>query len=144
MALVPVKIHLPFELLPGETKAVTIEDQLPTISTVFDPLIRFHNPTGGVNMRLQVDYVLDMGFGDDPLSSGSFTWELVNETVGPDTLRDVALAQIDNDTTVVTRHVVTIENLDATETEIVRLILYGQTEVQSQLPASQQIIKAAT
>lgn len=143
MALAPLKIHLPFQLTAGQTTSITLEDQFP-VNTVFAPILRFYNPSDGVNMRLQVQHILDLGFGDDPLNSGTYTFDIVNETVIPDTLRDVELVQLDNDSTVITQHVVTLENLDATETKIVRLILTGRTEIQAQLPASQQIIKASS
>lgn len=145
MSLVPVKMLWPIRLDPGGFKAFTVEDELKTAKFVFFPLLRMYN-TSGADLNLKIEHTLDLGFGDDPLYSGTWTFEVVNEDVPspPNTLRDYNFTpQIDLDELAVTRHTVTVTNLDLANERICRFILFGMTEISVQLPASQQIIHAA-
>lgn len=145
MALYPVKFHFPFQILPQESVEFTVEDEIETIKFVLNPLLRFYNPTATSTMHLTIQHVLDLGFGDDPLNSGTFTTPVVSEDIPPNSFADYSFTpQIDLDEQIATRHVVTIDNLSATETEIVRAILFGSSEVQIQLPATQTVIKNQT
>jgi len=140
--LYAVKFHFPFQLLPLTSASFTVEDEINTVKFILNPMLRFYNSTATSTMRLTIDHILDLGFGDDPLNSGTFTINVVAEDVPPQAIRDFAFTpQIDDDTQFTTRHVVTIENLSATKTEIVRCMLFGSTETQVQLPASQSVIK---
>ena len=73
MAIFPVKFHFPFQLLPLETQTFTVEDEIETVKFILDPLLRFYNPTTASTIRLKISHTLDLGFGDDPLNSGTFT-----------------------------------------------------------------------
>jgi len=144
MSLVPVKFLWPYRLDPGETISFTVEDEMQTAKFIFDPLIRLYNSSGS-SVHLTIVHVLDLGFGDNPLYSGTYQYTVVDEDVPSPALRDYDFTpQIDLDTTAATRHVVSVENLDLVEEKIVRFILFGQTEVSVQLPAGQEIIKATT
>lgn len=149
MALTPVKMLWPIRLdvngsAQGEYSFV-VEDRITTAKAVFDPMLRFYNTNTTGNINLTITHTLDLGFGDDPLYSGSWTFEVVNEDIPPITLRDYRFTpQIDLDTVAATRHTVKVTNLSLTEQKIVRLILFGTAEIEAQLPASQQIVRAAT
>jgi hypothetical protein len=142
--MVPVKFFWPYRLDPGEEIPFTVEDEMQTAKFIFDPMLRLYN-SSGASVHLKIVHVLDLGFGDNPLYSGTYQYTVVDEDVPTDSLRDYAFTpQIDLDTTAATRHVIYIKNLDLTTERIVRFILFGNTEVQVQLPAGQEIIKART
>ncbi len=140
---VPVKMMWPIRLDPSANYAFTVEDNIRLTSAIYNPLLRFYNTNLTGDMQLIIEHTLDLGFGDDPLYSGSWTFTVVDEQIPPISLRDYAFTpQIDLDDTVITRHTITVTNLSAVEEKIVRLILFGDADVQAQLPAGQQIIKA--
>jgi hypothetical protein len=144
MSMVPVKFLWPYRLDPDETISFTVETEMQTAKFIFDPLLRLYNSSGSA-VHLKIVHVLDLGFGNDPLYSGTYTYDLVDEDIPTGTLRDFDFTpQIDLDTTAATRHVVSVKNLDLTTERIVRFILFGKTEVQVMLPAGQEIIKATT
>lgn len=149
MSLIPVKMLWPIRLdpngTPGGSYAFVVEDRIRTAKAVFNPLLRFYNTNTSGDINLKITHTLDLGYGDDPLYSGSWTFEVVNEDIPHVTIRDYNFTpQIDLDQVAVTRHTVTVTNLSTTEQKIVRLILFGSAEVEAQLPASQQIVRAAT
>ncbi len=143
MAIFPVKFHFPFQILPTETVEFTVEDEIETVKFILDPLLRFYNTSVAAStMRIKIDHTFDLGFGDDALNSGTFTINLVTDDVPQNAIRDFDFTpQIDLDEQFATRHVVSIENLSVTETEIVHFLLFGSSEIQVQLPASQSVIK---
>ncbi len=142
MALLPVKFLWPVRLDPGANYSFTVEDEIRTVKAIFDPLLRLYNTSAGT-VNLQITHVLDLGFGDDPLYSGSWSFLLVDDDVPTLTLRDFNFTpQIDNDTVAVTRHTVRVENKSLTQEAIVRFILFGEAEVNVRLDASQEIIRA--
>lgn len=143
MTLVPVKMLWPIRLDPGGNKSFTVEDELKTAKFVFFPLLRMYN-TSGYELNLKIEHTLDLGFGDDPLYSGTWTFEVVNDDVPTMSMRDYNFTpQIDLDELATTRHTVTVTNKDLSNERICRFILFGMTEISVQLPASQQIIHAA-
>lgn len=144
MATRPAKFHFPFQIPPTASVAFTVEDEIETVKFVLDPLLRVYNPSKVSTLRLTITHTLDLGsFGtDDPLNSGTQTITVVQEDLPPDSFMDYNFTpQIDLDEQFVTRHVVTMENLSTTVTEVFRAILFGSTEVQVQLPAGQVVIK---
>ena len=142
MALLPVKFLWPVRLDPSQEYSFTVEDEITTVKAIFDPLLRLYN-TSTNSVNLKITHVLDLGFGDDPLYSGSWSFLLVDEDVPTLTLRDFDFTpQIDNDTVAATRHTVTVKNLSTTTEAIVRFILFGTSEVNVRLDASQEIIRA--
>jgi hypothetical protein len=139
--LVPVKFFWPYRIDPGESAAFTIENEISGAKFVMNPVLRFYNTSGGT-MHLKVEHTLDLGFGDDPLYSGTWTFDLIDEDVATLSMRDVdIIPQLDNDLTIVTRHTVTITNPDVTEERIVQLILFGSTDISTRLPANQEIVR---
>jgi hypothetical protein len=141
MALYPVKFFWPIRLDPGASSAFTVEDEVKGAKFVLDPLLRFYNTSSGL-VHLKIEHTLDLGFGDDPLYSGTWTFNLVDEDIASMSIRDFQFTpQIDNDTEVATRHTITITNPDLLQECIVRLILFGSTEISTRLPANQEIVK---
>jgi len=142
MALLPVKFLWPIRLDPGGSEAFTVEDQIRTVKAIFDPMLRLYNTSAG-SVHLNIQHTLDLGYGDDPLYSGSWTFDVVDDDIPTLALRDYEFTpQIDLDTVAITRHTVTTTNLSSTEERIVRFILFGKAEVVTQLPAGQQIIRS--
>jgi hypothetical protein len=138
---VPVKFFWPFRLDPGATATFTVENEVKGTKFVLTPLLRFYNTSNGI-VHLKIEHILDLGFGDDPLYSGTWTFNLVDEDVPTLALRDFAFTpQIDNDRDVATRHTVTITNPDLLEERIVRIVLFGYTEISTRLPANQEIVR---
>jgi hypothetical protein len=144
MSLTPVKFLWPYRLDPGTETSFTVEEQMQTAKFVLTPVIRLYNSSGS-DVNLKITHVLDLGFGDDPLYSGTYQFIVVDEDVPSPALRDYAFTpQIDLDDVASTRHVVTVKNLDLLEERIVRFILFGYTDIQAQLPANQQIVRNRT
>jgi len=144
MSLTPVKFLWPYRLDPDEEKSFTVEDQMQTAKFILTPMLRLYN-SSGAEVNLKITHVLDLGFGDDPLYSGTYQYIVVDEDVPSPSLRDYSFTpQIDLDDVASTRHVVTIKNLDSVEERIVRFILFGYTDIQTQLPANQQIVRNRT
>lgn len=144
MSLVPVKFLWPYRLDPDEEISFTVEDEMQTAKFILNPELRLYNSSGHA-VHLRIVHVLDLGFGDNPLYSGTYQYTVVDEDIPNNCLRDYDFTpQIDLDDVAVTRHVVYIKNLDTTLERIVRFILFGSTEVQVMLPAGQEIIRATT
>jgi hypothetical protein len=144
MSLVPVKFLWPYRLDPDEEVSFTVEEEMQTAKFIFSPLLRLYNSSGSA-VHLKIVHILDLGFGDDPLYSGTYTYDLVDEDIPNNSIRDFDFTpQIDLDTTATTRHVVYVTNLDPLVERIVRFILFGSTEISVQLPAGQEIVKART
>ncbi len=130
-----VKFYKPLQLDPGETGSWTVEDEVTTVKFVFNPLLRVYAPYTGVDdINLKITHIFDLGFGDDPLWSGTQSYVVVNEDLPPASFRDYTFTpQIDRAETLVTRHTVEIKNLSATEQVIVKSLLFGLTETQVQI-----------
>jgi len=144
MSLVPVKFLWPYRLDPDEEISFTVEEEMQTAKFIFNPLLRLYNSSGSP-VHLKIVHLLDLGHGDDPLYSGTYTYDIVDEEVPSPSLRDFDFTpQIDLDTTAATRHIVYVKNLDSTTERIVRFILFGNTEISVKLPANQEIVKART
>lgn len=141
MSQVPVKFFWPIRLDPGASSSFTVEDEIHIAKFVMNPLLRMYNTSGGI-LHLNIKHILDLGFGDDPLYSGTWTFDVVDEDVPTAALRDYNFTpQIDNDREVATRHTITVTNPDLLEERIVRFILFGNTEISTKLPANQEIVK---
>lgn len=144
MGLTLVKCHWPYLLDPAQEQQFTVEEEIQTAKFILSPMLRLYN-SSGANVQLTINHILDLGFGSDPLRTGTYTYELVNEEVPTGSIRDFEFApQLDLDTVTTTRHVVKIENLDLVTERLVRFILFGYTDIKVQLPASQEIIRART
>jgi hypothetical protein len=140
MALLPVKFYWAFRLDPDEEISFTIENSMETAKAVFNPMLRMYNSSGAV-IHEKIEHLLDLGFGDDPLNCGTFTYTLLDEDVPNNSIRDFAPApQIDLAKFPATRHTVYAKNTDPSLERIVRFILFGEAEVSAQLPADQEIV----
>ena len=140
MALLPVKFYWSFQLDPSETASFTIEESMQTEKSVFSPMLRMYNSSGAI-IHERIEHLLDLGFGDDPLNCGTFTYDLLDEDVPDDSIRDYALTpQIDLAKFPATRNTVYMTNTDTVEQRIVRFILFGTAEIGAQLPAGQEVV----
>lgn len=145
MSLHPVKFHLPFQIDAGATVAFTIETQIETASFILQPTLRYYNTLTAGTVDLTVVHLLDVGFGDDPLNSGTASTTLLNVPgLAKDSVQDlVFVTPIDLDEDIATRHVVTVVNNSAAQ-EVVRFILFGFTEIDSLLPGGSIVVKSFT
>lgn len=142
MALYPVKILLAYQVDAGVTKLFELEEQvLTTAKTIFDPVLYFINRSTGI-AHYKVEWCLDAGLGNDPLYSGTFNYVGVDEDVNADGLLPYAFLgnNLDSDDDLASRHSISIENKSLT-TQIYWVLLVGRAELQTQLPANQEIIK---
>jgi len=140
MALLPVKFYWAFQLDPEEEIAFTIEEQMQTAKTVFDPMLRMYNSSGAI-IHEKIEHLLDLGFGNDPLSCGTYLYTLLDEDVPNNSIRDFSPApQIDLAKFPATRHTVYAKNLDLTTERVVMFILFGMADISAQLPAGQEIV----
>lgn len=138
---VPVKFFWPYRVDPEASISFTIETEISGAKFIANPVLRFYNTSAGT-MHLKVEHTLDLGFGDDPLYSGTWTFDVVDEDVTTLTYRDVTFSpQIDNDTTVATRHTVTVTNPDTEDERIIQFVLFGTTDISTRLPANQEIVR---
>ena len=145
MSLHPVKFHFPLQIDAGLPSSFAIEDQIETASFILAPTLRYYNSISAGTVDLTIVHLLDVGFGDDPLNSGTAQTTLLNVPgLAKDAVQDyVFLTQIDLDTDIATRHTVTVVNNSAAQ-EVVRFILYGYTEIDSILPGGSIVVKSQT
>lgn len=134
MGLGPVKVKWSRQLIVDEEATFVIEDgALSRTEAVFRPLFRFHNP-GTESATLKIEYVFDLGSGDDPLNSGTFTVDVVDVTVAAGDFYDYNFGNItlDSNTSLSVKHNVTIKNI-GTATHVYHSLLFGEAEVQPQI-----------
>lgn len=145
MSLHTTKFHFPLQLAAGETKAFTIEDSIETANFILSPTLRYYNTISAGTVDLTVVHLLDVGFGDDPLNSGTAQTTLLSAPgLAKGVVQDlVLLTQIDLDEDIATRHTVTITNNSAAQ-EVVRFVLYGYTEIDTLLPGGSIVVKNIT
>ena len=82
--LIPVKQLFPFNLGASETKVTELETQLP-VTPLLHPRVFFRNVSVN-NITVSLDHILDLGSGDDPLLTGSFTTNIFSVVVAPNEL----------------------------------------------------------
>jgi hypothetical protein len=144
MSLNPVRVDWPRLLTGTETYTFEVEARaLTNTKSVFWPVLRFHN-MGTSSLNLKITYTLDMGSGDDPLLSGTFTQDVVDEAVASGAFRDYAFGgtNLTTDSIFTITHTVEIVNSSGTN-QLCHTLLFGGAEVEAQLPASQPIIRNA-
>lgn len=143
MSLHPVKFHFPFQIDAGATASFAIEDQIETASFILSPMLRYYNTLTAGTVDLTIVHLLDVGFGDDPLNSGTASTTLLNvQGLAKGAVQDyVFLTQIDLDEDIATRHTVTVVNNSAAQ-EVVRFVLSGYTEIDSILPGGSAVVKS--
>ena len=142
MALYPVKILLSYQVDSGDTKLFELEEQvLTTAKTIYNPVLYLINRSTGI-AHFKVEWCLDAGQGNDPLYSGTFKYVGVDEDVAAGNLLpyDFLGNNLDSDDDLASRHSISIENKSPT-TQIYWVLLVGRAELQTQLPANQEIIK---
>lgn len=142
MALYPVKILLAYQVDSGDTKLFELEEQvLTTAKTIYNPVLYLINRGTGL-CHFKVEWCLDAGMGNDPLYSGTFNYVGVDEDVSAGNLLpyDFLGNNLDSDDDLASRNAVSIENKSLT-TQIYWVLLVGRAELQTQLPANQEIIK---
>lgn len=130
-----VKFYHPVMLSPGQTESWILEDTIQSAKFVFQPMFRLYTPAIPDSCHLKIVHILDLGFGDDPLWSGTDDYVVVDEDVPPDSMRDYVFAvQLDKATppAPVTRHVVYLTNLSTTTAYVFKTLLFGLTDTQIQ------------
>jgi hypothetical protein len=138
-----VKFYHPVLLSPLEVQSWVVEDTLQTALFVFNPLLRIYMSDYAVPVHFKLTHTLDLGFGDDPLWSGTDTYTMVDEDIPPLAIRDYAIAaQLDKvlPPQPVTRYTVYLTNTSTTTDMVVKTILFGQTETQIQNSRNQGVI----
>ena len=138
-----VKFYYPVLLAPGETQSWVIEDTLQTAKFVFQPMFRVYMSNYADSVHFKLTHTLDLGFGDDPLWSGTDTYVVAEDDIPPLSLRDYNFAaQLDKvmPPQPVTRHTVYLTNNSATTEMVVKTILFGLTETQIQTSKNQGVI----
>lgn len=137
-----VKFYKPVMLDPGQEEEWIVEDNMLGAKFVFLPLFRLYNKSGNGDVELTVTHIFDLGWGDDPLWSGTEEYVVVDETVPGNSLRDYNFTpQLDNDPSIRTYHKVKLKNpATATETYVFKTIVFGLTETMVQTSGSSGVI----
>ena len=142
--LYPCRIDWPANIGTGEDYEFVVETTaLANANAIYSPVLRVHN-FGTLTLDLTITYKLDLGTGDDPLHSGTFELDVVVTTVPAATYVDFAFGglHLANDSVTSVTHTVTIANASGA-TQLVHAVLFGQAELEAQLPASAAIIRNA-
>jgi hypothetical protein len=142
MALVPIKVKWSQQILTGEDTSFTVETTaLVNTFAIYRPILMFHN-IGNEAAALEITYTMDLGSGDDPLNSGTYTSTVVDVSVpaGGRYPYDFAGMQLDDDDTVSITHTVKITNSGAS-THVFHTILTGMSEVQTQFASANSVIR---
>lgn len=131
--LVPTLQHIAMTLVPGETRTLILEADIPN-DYVLLPTVTFWN-TGVVDVDMGYSFVLDFGTNTDPLESGTFTTEIRPATaVIPDAVVNCSLytKHLIKDVSryPFTHHTFTVTNNDLAETIIVRWLVSGMFDEQ--------------
>jgi hypothetical protein len=137
MALTPIKGDWGNQVEAGGTDTFIIESEaLRTTTFVINPVFRFYN-FGTESFSLVITHVLDLGSRtDDPVHSGTYSINVVDVIVtsGGFYAYDFGGIQLDSNTDLHVTHTVTIQNLGSS-TRTYHALLYGSTEVQTQIGA---------
>ncbi len=84
--LVPVRQLYPIRLVaPADSRSFILETNLP-VAPILQPRVFFKNTSNLDSLDVRIDHVLDLGVGDDPLLSGAYTTNMVDESVGSEEL----------------------------------------------------------
>lgn len=142
MALAPIKGKWSQQLTADEETSFVVETTaLTNVYFILNPVLIFHNPSNE-DATLKITYTLDLGSGDDPLNSGTFTVDVVDETIAAGARYPYSFSgiQLDNDTQYLVTHEVTIKNIGLS-THVYHTLLTGYSEVQTQFPSANAFIR---
>jgi hypothetical protein len=140
--LYPVRQDWPASVAAGGSYTFTLETAaLANVRAIYRPVLRCYNFSSG-SLDLTITHVLDLGSGDDPLHTGTFTMQVVQDTVLTGTYLDYTFGGIHlaTDTDLAVSHTVLVENPGAAA-RLFHAVLYGETEISTQLPASSAIVR---
>ena len=140
-----VKYYKPMQLDPGQSEEFIVEDILEGVKFVFLPLFRLYNTPGNGTVHLEITHIFDLGWGDDPLWSGTEYFVVVDEDVIDDSMRDYNFTpQLDKDPKIITKHKVKLTNKHPTETKIYKMLVFGLTETSMQVSKDSGVITNST
>lgn len=135
-----VKFYRPVLLSPSQSEEWIVEDTVVGAKFVFLPYFRLYNPINNGTCHLTITHIFDLGMGDDPLWSGTEIFELVDEDILPNSVRDFTFTpQLDKDPKIRTYHKVKITNMDTVE-RVWKTIVFGLTETQMQTSKDSGVI----
>jgi hypothetical protein len=137
-----VKFYKPVILDPGQSEEWIVEDTMQGAKFVFLPYFRLYNKQGNGDVNLTITHFFDLGWGDDPLWSGVEQYELVNDLVPGNAIRDYTFTpQLDKDPNIKTYHKVKLENPStATDTYVYKTLVFGLSETQVQTSGGSGVI----
>lgn len=140
-----VKFYKPVLLDPLGYEEWIVEDTIQGAKFIFLPLFRLYNVTGNPACHLTVTHIFDLGWGDDPLWSGTEEYIAVDEDVPTNAMRDYNFTpQLDKDTKIRTYHKVKITNLDTVAAYVFKTIVFGLTETNVQTSGDSGVITTQT
>lgn len=143
MALSTIITHWGQQLTAGEDTTFTIEtNALASTNSICEPIFRFHN-FGDEACTLEIVYYLELTSATaDPLMTGTYTNTVVDTTVAAESMYtfDFGGIPLNSDEVIATKHVVTITNTGAS-THVFHSVLWGKSEVQTQYPSANSIIR---
>jgi len=139
-----VKFFHPVDLDPLQVESWTLEDTIQSVKFVDSPYLRIYTPAAAPDdFHIKIQHILDLGFGDDPLWTGTETITLVDTDIPPSSIYDYNFF-IPFDKAVapapVTRHVVYITNNSTTTSFVVKTLLFGKTDTQLQTSQDNGVI----
>ena len=140
-----VKFYKPVLLDPLQEEEWIVEDTMQGAKFIFLPQFRLYNVVGNPTCHLTVTHTFDLGWGDDPLWSGTEHYIVVDEDVPTDAIRDYAFTpQLDKDPKIKTYHKVKIKNLDTVDSFVFKTIVFGLTETNVQTSGDSGVITTQT
>jgi hypothetical protein len=142
--LYPCRIDWAANISTGDDYTFVVETEaLANAKAVYSPLLRVYN-FGTDTLDVTITHVLDLGAGDDPLHSGTFSMDVVIASVLTGTFLDYNFgnAHLAQDAVLTVTHTVEIANATGV-TQLAHAVLFGEAELEAQLPASAPIVRGA-
>lgn len=146
MPLYPARVRWSQSVTAGSYYEFTVEiSALANTKAIYRPLLFMYNMSSTASLDLKITHVMSLGPGDDPLGSGTFTQDMVDTAVPQESSYqyDFLGIHLSTDTSIAVTHVVRVTNNDAAD-QPVHLVLYGQTDLEAQLPAGNAIVRGTS
>lgn len=137
-----VKFYKPVLLDPGQSEEWIVEDTIQGAKYVFLPYFRLYNRVGNGLVHLTVTHIFDLGWGDDPLWSGTEEYVLVDEDISSNSVRDYTFTpQLDKNPDIRTYHKVRLTNpAGAADSYVYKTLVFGLTETMVQTSKDSGVI----
>jgi hypothetical protein len=125
--LIPVQQLYPARLNPSEERTTAVETNLP-VAPLLRPRIFFRNASDSYTVRVTITHVLELGFTDDPLVTGTYETVIMQEDLAPGELLCHVFMTAALQQNGMTFHQFTLENLSPVGEVIFHTWIEGEFE----------------